>query len=157
MLDTHPWRAERPARDAALREEHPWAPAIHENARLQGRAQLLGVIHSLDKYQTPPEIRRRLVQTRENRGLKVPEVALDFGGARARREDNMSANGISQKWSRPGMPPDSGGILWGCPLLGGAICPHVVPVVALDFDGARARREVAHRLDVRPLPRVHLC
>ena len=24
------------------------------------------------------------------------------------------------------MPPDSGGILRGCPLLGGAVCPDVV-------------------------------
>jgi len=29
------------------------------------------------------------------------------------------------------MPPDSGGILRGCPLLGGAICPNVVSRVGL--------------------------
>ena len=37
--------------------------------------------------------------------------------------DSIEANGTSQKWTCPGMPPDSGGILRGCPLLGGAICP----------------------------------
>ena len=30
-------------------------------------------------------------------------------------EENIRANGSSQKWTRPGMPPDSGGILRGCP------------------------------------------
>ena len=39
---------------------------------------------------------------------------------------NIRANGASQKWTHPGMPPDSGGILRGCPLLGGAMCPHGV-------------------------------
>jgi len=34
------------------------------------------------------------------------------------------ANGTSQKWTRPGMPPDSGGMLRGCPLLGGSIRPN---------------------------------
>ena len=45
--------------------------------------------------------------------------------------DNIRANGPSQKWTRPGMPTDSGGILRGCPLLGGAVCPNVVSRVAL--------------------------
>ena len=35
--------------------------------------------------------------------------------------DNTRANATSQKWLRPGMPPDLGGVLRGCPLLGGAI------------------------------------
>jgi len=43
--------------------------------------------------------------------------------------DNIRANGTSQKWTRPGMPPDSGGILRGYPLLGGVICPNVVSSV----------------------------
>ena len=47
--------------------------------------------------------------------------------------DNIRAN--SQKWTRPGIPPDSDGILMGGPLLGGAICPDVVSRVAW-----RARR-----------------
>jgi len=38
----------------------------------------------------------------------------------------MRANGTSQSWTRPGTPPDAGGILRGCPLLGGSICPNVV-------------------------------
>ena len=37
----------------------------------------------------------------------------------------MRANGTSPKHN-PGMPPDSGGILRGGPLLGGVICPYVV-------------------------------
>ena len=45
--------------------------------------------------------------------------------------DNIRENGTSQKWTRPGMPPDAGGILRGCPLLGGAICPNVVSGVDL--------------------------
>ena len=53
--------------------------------------------------------------------------------------DNIRANGTSQKWTRPGMPPDSGGILRRCPLLGGAICPHVVP--RADLARCRARWE----------------
>ena len=40
--------------------------------------------------------------------------------------DNNRANGTSQNWTRPGMPSDSGGILRGCPLLGGVNCPNVV-------------------------------
>ena len=36
------------------------------------------------------------------------------------------ANGTSQKWTRPGMLPGSGGILRGCPLLGGDFYPNVV-------------------------------
>ena len=50
--------------------------------------------------------------------------------------DNIRANGTSQKWTRPGMPPDSGGILRGCPPLGGAICHNVVSRV----DGFGSRR-----------------
>jgi len=38
---------------------------------------------------------------------------------------NIRANDTSQTWTRPGMPPGAGGILRGCPLLGGAICPNV--------------------------------
>ena len=45
--------------------------------------------------------------------------------------DNIKASGTSQKWPCPGMPPDSGGILRGCPLLGGAICRNVVSRVVL--------------------------
>jgi len=44
--------------------------------------------------------------------------------------DNIRANGTYQKWTRPGMPPDSGGILRGGPLLGGAVCPNAVSRVA---------------------------
>ena len=40
--------------------------------------------------------------------------------------DNIRATGTSSKWTRLGMPHDSGGILRGCPILGGAICPYVV-------------------------------
>ena len=40
--------------------------------------------------------------------------------------DNIRANGTSQKWTRPEMPPDSGGIMRVCLLLGGVICPNVV-------------------------------
>ena len=32
---------------------------------------------------------------------------------------------------------DSGGILWGCPLLGGAICPHVVTRVEAHLDALK--------------------
>ena len=40
--------------------------------------------------------------------------------------DNIRANGTFKKWTRPGMPPDSGGILRGCPRLRSVICPNVV-------------------------------
>ena len=40
--------------------------------------------------------------------------------------DNIRANGVRFWGVRPGMPPDSGGSLRGCPRLGGAICPNVV-------------------------------
>ena len=59
-------------------------------------------------------------RTRQTRCNRAP-FRLNHPG------DNIrAANGTSQKWMRPGMPPDSGGILRGCPLLGGAICPNVV-------------------------------
>ena len=45
--------------------------------------------------------------------------------------DNIRANGTFQKWTHPGMPPDSGGILRGCPLLGGAMCPNGVSRVGV--------------------------
>jgi len=48
--------------------------------------------------------------------------------------DNIRANGTSQKCTRPGIPPDAGGILRGCPLLGGAICPNVVSRVGSDLN-----------------------
>jgi len=41
--------------------------------------------------------------------------------------DNIRANGASQKRTRPGMPPDSGGILRGGPRFGGAIALILSP------------------------------
>ena len=63
--------------------------------------------------------------------------------------DNIRANGTSQKWTRPGMPPDSGGILRGCPLLGGAICPNVVSRVAYAINAVQADPE-PHTLNPEP-------
>ena len=45
-------------------------------------------------------------------------------------EDNIRANGTSQKWTFMRMLPDSGGILRRFPLWGGALCPNVVSRVA---------------------------
>ena len=77
---------------------------------------------------------------------QIVEGIVNFGGHRApgtasittRRGEvyfhpggNIRANDTSQMWTRPGMPSDSGGIVRGCPLLGGAICPNVVSRVVL--------------------------
>ena len=50
----------------------------------------------------------------------------------------MRANDTSQKWSRPGMPPGSGGILRVCPLLGVASCPYAVSNVRSSQPGSWA-------------------
>jgi hypothetical protein len=62
------------------------------------------------------------------RNLGSPPSGKSDDGSRP--GDNIRANGTSQKWSYPGMPPDSGGIPRGCPLVGGTICPNVVSRVA---------------------------
>jgi len=59
--------------------------------------------------------------------LMVPPAELaEYHTVRCHPGDNIRANGTSQKWTRPGMPTDAGGILRGCPLLGSAICPNAV-------------------------------
>ena len=69
--------------------------------------------------------------------------------------DNMRANGTSSKWSRPGMSPVSGGIVRGCPLLGGTICPNVVFRVVIHTiykNGQTSARRVLNRQKATMLP-----
>ena len=65
--------------------------------------------------------------------------------------DNIRANETSQKWTRPGMPPDSGGITRGCPLLGGAVCPNVVSRVGYVSLKDADRAAGIHRSVERPV------
>ena len=71
------------------------------------------------------------------------------GSSQNHPRDNIRANGTSQEWTRPGMPPGSGGILRGFSLLGGVICPNVVSRVEKRADRIgtgppRARTQVIY-------------
>ena len=48
------------------------------------------------------------------------------------------------------MPPDSGGILRGCPLLGGAICPNVVSRVGCSAAGPHPRGDSFFFITLKP-------
>ena len=58
--------------------------------------------------------------------------------------DDIRANSTSQQWTHPRMSPDSGGIPRRCPLVGGAICPHVVSRVDTEWMRSLARMRKTH-------------
>ena len=83
--------------------------------------------------------------------------------------DTIRANGTSQKWTRPGIQPDPGGITRECPLLEGGIRPNVVSRVRNGTLRSRSSRRAecgsmtlalsapAHEKRSQPLHTRNLC
>ena len=59
--------------------------------------------------------------------------AANLSGHRPTLETTLGQTAPPKSGNPLRMPPDSGGIQRGCPLVGGAICPDVVSRVVADY------------------------